>query len=114
MFRKRYGCIGFCVVIALSIGAVLYCTQYVVIERGFRLRNFQSGHFTYDVWSYGNWKTRRDGVLTVETYEPPYTVLLAIRADDPRTATVEIIQAALLDNDGSRRSVITTLRDRVD
>jgi hypothetical protein len=113
MFKKRYGCVASIMVVAVAVTTILYCTRYESKERGLRLQSFRAGTLTFDAWSYGNWETSHDGTLTIETYSAPYTLLLAVGTDDSDAATVEILQVALIDNDGERTSVLSTLSDRV-
>jgi hypothetical protein len=58
------------------------CTRSLTITKEYRLTNFQIESFTFDVWSYGNWVSSKSGNLITESYEPPYTILLAIRKKD--------------------------------
>jgi hypothetical protein len=102
------------VAIAVVIAAGLYCTRYVSRDRGLRLTNFRTGKFTFDAWSYGHWETSKEGTLTIETMAAPYTLLLAIRLEDPKSARIEILNAALLDRNGDRTSILSKISDRID
>ena len=114
MFTKRYGCVVFMIVVTVAVTITLYRTRYEAKDRGLRLENLRAGEFTFDAWSYGNWETSHEGTLTIETFAPPYTLLLAISTDDSDASTIEILQAELVDSDGGRTSVLSKLSDRID
>ena len=111
---RRFGCLAAILLVAVIVGLFLYCTRSESRERGLRLQNFRADRYTFDVWTYGDWVTSHNGTLTIQTYEPPYELLLAIRSDDPSPATVEVLQASLIAANGDQTSVLSTIRDRVD
>src|SRR5262249_29448120 len=112
---KRYYCwLVLILAPAIVIAGCLYTTRYVSKDRGLRLTNFQAGKFTFDAWSYGHWETSKEGTLTVETMAAPYMLLLAIRTEDGQSARIEILNAALVDRNGNRTSILSKLSDRTD
>jgi hypothetical protein len=97
-----------------TVAVFLYNTQYISKERGFRLTNYRDASLTWNAWSYGKWKTTRNGPVTIDTYEPPYTLLVAITPQDSASATVEILNASIVQRDGNRTPIDSTLASPLD
>ncbi len=110
----RKGCLFITLAILVGIALVLISARSQTIERGLKRDPYKSGDFTFSAWSYGEWVESRQSGVHVSTYEPPYTVIVAISPEQDKAQRIEILSATVTDRDGKTRSILDILNHRFD
>ena len=95
------------------LGLILYSTRTLQIYRGLKLDSYIAGEVTYDVWSYGNWIESNQSGVHVSTFAPPYTVVLAIRPSDRNIASIEMLDAFIVEESGNKTPVFDKIKQSI-
>jgi hypothetical protein len=89
------------------------CTRSLTIYKGYHVENYQISFFTFDVWSYGNWKTSKTKSLWTHSFEPPYKLLLAIRSKEAGWSKIEMLSAKII-HGGTELDIMPTLSTNIE
>ena len=75
------------------------CKRSLTITKQYNLKNYHISNFTFDIWSYGNWIAKESSHQFINSYEPPYTLLLAIRTNKQGWKKIKVVSAYIIYKD---------------
>jgi len=81
-------------VFVIFVSAII-SKKSLTIEKGYETHNFKRDSLVYNLWSYGNWREHWEGRLHISTYDPPYTLVLAISDSTNEIRSIKILEAKL-------------------
>ena len=77
------------------------CLPASKIRKGYRLNNFQTESFFYDLWTYGRWIIEKKDDTVIDSYDVPFTLVVAVRPKDTRINTLRLADAVIFNNNHS-------------
>ena len=105
--------ISLLIVLLLIILVCNGCERSLTITKQYNLKNYHISDFTFDIWSYGNWIAKESSNQCINSYEPPYTLLLAIRTNKQGWKKIKVVSAYIIYKDVVT-DIMPTLQNDID